>query len=206
MTITVHTQTYYIQRFFIALHMALSHIHTFIVYAQSVIFPNPSPDFIPQKYYHYCTHLISETFFSKAYPILAHGTAPHTHIYRICAAVVFPNPNPNSCHYLTCVHSLSFLFRSTSWIYILDSDDLFLTAPQRKNFTIVQIKRITKQHLINIYAILSFFFFLHSSSHFLFLFLLSSFSLLHKSSCLVNTTRPRFSFPDFDHRSHIKKK
>jgi hypothetical protein len=139
--------------------MALSHIHTFIVYAQSVIFPNPSPDFIPQKYYHYRTHLISETFFSKAFPILAHGTAPHTHIYRICAAVVFPNPNPNSCHYLTCVHSLSFLFRSTSWIYIFDSDDLYLTAPQRKNFTIVQIKRITKQHLITIYAILSFFFF-----------------------------------------------
>jgi hypothetical protein len=38
------------------------------------------------------------------------------------------------------------------------------------------------------------------------LFLSSSFSLLHKSSCLVHTTRPRFSFPGFDHRSHIKKK
>ena len=151
-------------------------------------------------------HTWFQRLFSKAFAILAHGTAPHTHIYRICAAVVFPNPNPNSCHYLTCVHSLPFLFRSTSWIYIFDSDDLFLTAPQRKNFTIVQIKRITKQQLITIYAFLSFFFFLHSSSHFLFLFLSSSFSLLHKSSCLVHTTRPRFSFPGFDHRSHIQKK
>ena len=32
---------------FLTLHMALSHIHTFIVYAQSVVFPNPSPNLYP---------------------------------------------------------------------------------------------------------------------------------------------------------------
>jgi hypothetical protein len=70
------------KRFFLALHMALSHIHTFIVYAQSVIFPNPSPDFIPQKYYHYRTHLISETFFLKLFLSLLMAL-PHIHTFIV---------------------------------------------------------------------------------------------------------------------------
>ena len=47
---------------------------------------------------HYRTHLFPETFYILKifFSSLAHGTVPHTHIYRICKAVVFPNPNPNN--------------------------------------------------------------------------------------------------------------
>jgi hypothetical protein len=40
---------------------------------------------------HYRRHLIPETpYFLKIFFILAHGTVPHTHIYRICANSCIP--------------------------------------------------------------------------------------------------------------------
>ncbi len=89
--------------FFLTLHMALSHIHTFIVYAQSVVFPNPSPNLYPSlTYYHLCTHLISETFVLKIFVLSLH------------------------------IASSSFLFRSISWFYVFHSDDLFLKIHPKK--------------------------------------------------------------------------